>query len=136
MGGGGIEHGHPIRVRETNHYRCPPSPRTAGQPLMTIFPVAWSPAAGARSSRKGLPSSVVPTRPLPFVVSEKPAAPSFPLNQSRTVAGSAGLSKSTVTAPPLSPLASTARSEEHPSELQSLMRTSYAVFCLTTNNQH
>src|SRR3546814_10651376 len=83
MGGGGIEHGHPIRVRETNHYRCPPSPRTAGQPLMTIFPVAWSPAAGARSSRKGLPSSVVPTRPLPFVVSEKPAAPSFPLNQSR-----------------------------------------------------
>src|SRR3546814_1370623 len=24
MGGGGIEHGHPIRVRETNHYRCPP----------------------------------------------------------------------------------------------------------------
>src|SRR3546814_3341535 len=26
--------------------------------------------------------------------------------------------------------ASNARSEEHPSELQSLMRTSYAVFCL------
>src|SRR3546814_6528873 len=25
------------------------------------------------------------------------------------------------------------RSEEHPSELQSLMRISYAVFCLTTN---
>src|SRR3546814_5750714 len=65
MGGGGIEHGHPIRVRETNHYRCPPSPRTAGQPLMTIFPVA--------------------------------------------------------------------RSEEHTSELQSLMRISYAVFCLKKN---
>src|SRR3546814_1454717 len=27
------------------------------------------------------------------------------------------------------------RSEEHTSELQSLMRTSYAVFCLTHNNQ-
>src|SRR3546814_5480400 len=26
------------------------------------------------------------------------------------------------------------RSEEHTSELQSLMRNSYAVFCLTTNN--
>src|SRR3546814_965908 len=26
------------------------------------------------------------------------------------------------------------RSEEHPSELQSLMRTSYAVFCLKKNN--
>src|SRR3546814_3142870 len=28
------------------------------------------------------------------------------------------------------------RSEEHTSELQSLMRTSYAVFCLKKNNQH
>src|SRR3546814_4142721 len=28
-----------------------------------------------------------------------------------------------------------ARSEEHTSELQSLMRISYAVFCLKTNNQ-
>src|SRR3546814_15041874 len=29
----------------------------------------------------------------------------------------------------------TGRSEEHTSELQSLMRISYAVFCLTKNNQ-
>src|SRR3546814_7595376 len=29
----------------------------------------------------------------------------------------------------------TLRSEEHTSELQSLMRISYAVFCLTKNNQ-
>src|SRR3546814_9005556 len=29
-----------------------------------------------------------------------------------------------------------ARSEEHTSELQSLMRTSYAVFCLTKTTQH
>src|SRR3546814_981475 len=28
------------------------------------------------------------------------------------------------------------RSEEHPSELQSLMRLSYAVYCLTTHNNH
>src|SRR3546814_2238578 len=28
------------------------------------------------------------------------------------------------------------RSEEHTSELQSLMRISYAVFCLKTNNMH
>src|SRR3546814_9037709 len=28
------------------------------------------------------------------------------------------------------------RSEEHTSELQSLMRTSYAVFCLTKQNHH
>src|SRR3546814_4360680 len=31
---------------------------------------------------------------------------------------------------------SIARSEEHTSELQSLMRHSYAVFCLTTNTTH
>src|SRR3546814_1253786 len=29
-----------------------------------------------------------------------------------------------------------ARSEEHPSELQSLMRISYAVFCLKKNKRH
>src|SRR3546814_1266875 len=32
--------------------------------------------------------------------------------------------------------AATRRSEEHTSELQSLMRISYAVFCLTTNTTH
>src|SRR3546814_8208513 len=32
------------------------------------------------------------------------------------------------------PAAVKGRSEEHTSELQSLMRTSYAVFCLTKNN--
>src|SRR3546814_3369089 len=33
-----------------------------------------------------------------------------------------------------SEFSSAARSEEHTSELQSLMRISYAVFCLTTKN--
>src|SRR3546814_4818894 len=32
--------------------------------------------------------------------------------------------------------AGTARSEEHTSELQSLMRNSYAVFCLKKQNKH
>src|SRR3546814_9997534 len=32
--------------------------------------------------------------------------------------------------------ATSCRSEEHTSELQSLMRISYAVFCLKTNNNH
>src|SRR3546814_5324278 len=39
----------------------------------------------------------------------------------------------------LAPIAVIVRSEEHTSELQSLMRISYAVFCLkkkTTNNHH
>src|SRR3546814_5354936 len=34
------------------------------------------------------------------------------------------------------PLAIMGRSEEHTSELQSLMRISYAVFCLTKKNNH
>src|SRR3546814_1873662 len=37
---------------------------------------------------------------------------------------------------PPGPAASIARSEEHPSELQSLMRISYAVFCLKKKNKH
>src|SRR3546814_1790204 len=36
--------------------------------------------------------------------------------------------------PPIGPYADCVRSEEHTSELQSLMRISYAVFCLTKNN--
>src|SRR3546814_994212 len=38
-----------------------------------------------------------------------------------------------ITAAPLSPVG---RSEEHTSELQSLMRISYAVFCLKKKNTH
>src|SRR3546814_5478998 len=37
--------------------------------------------------------------------------------------------------PAPTPLAGADRSEEHTSELQSLMRTSYAVFCLTNKTQ-
>src|SRR3546814_2598396 len=45
----------------------------------------------------------------------------------RLFAGLAGLE---------SPYPSDRRSEEHTSELQSLMRTSYAVFCLKKKKQH
>src|SRR3546814_4473521 len=37
---------------------------------------------------------------------------------------------------PISKLDDQQRSEEHTSELQSLMRISYAVFCLKKKNQH
>src|SRR3546814_1499121 len=37
---------------------------------------------------------------------------------------------------PISCAATTMRSDEHTSELQSLMRISYAVFCLNTNTKH
>src|SRR3546814_9443593 len=37
--------------------------------------------------------------------------------------------------PPAMPMAPTTRSEEHTSELQSLMRNSYAVFCLKKKNK-
>src|SRR3546814_6884606 len=39
-------------------------------------------------------------------------------------------------APPARPRRSPPRSEEHTSELQSLMRISYAVFCLTKKNKN
>src|SRR3546814_957002 len=41
-----------------------------------------------------------------------------------------------VAAAPGSPDCGPARSEEHTSELQSLMRISYAVFCLKKKHQH
>src|SRR3546814_1306577 len=37
---------------------------------------------------------------------------------------------------PTWPMAGPTRSEEHTSELQSLMRSSYAVFCLTNRTHH
>src|SRR3546814_1641068 len=40
-----------------------------------------------------------------------------------------------IPAVPVAPAADTARSEEHTSELQSLMRISYAVFCLKNKTQ-
>src|SRR3546814_8736581 len=56
-------------------------------------------------------------------------------NSRRTSSHSAGLS-SMNTRLEISMLSSLARSEEHTSELQSLMRISYAVFCLKTTTHH
>src|SRR3546814_8656447 len=44
-------------------------------------------------------------------------------------------SKGKATAAPAQPVSNTGRSEEHTSELQSLMRISYAVFCLKKKKQ-
>src|SRR3546814_9441011 len=54
-----------------------------------------------------------------------------------------GLSESLLAVPvaaptygPVDPMTSSSRSEEHTSELQSLMRISYAVFCLKKQKQN
>src|SRR3546814_1815110 len=50
-----------------------------------------------------------------------------------------GSTRPAIAAPPLlapNPLFIVIRSEEHTSELQSLMRISYAVFCLKKKNKH
>src|SRR3546814_8528892 len=60
----------------------------------------------------------------------------------RSPATSAPDSSVSAATSPLSPSRATSttwpsiRSEEHTSELQSIMRHSYAVFCLTTKQQH
>src|SRR3546814_4622412 len=49
----------------------------------------------------------------------------------------ASITRQSETRPPSQrAMMSPGRSEEHTSELQSLMRISYAVFCLTKNKQH
>src|SRR3546814_7871407 len=60
------------------------------------------------------------------------------LDPGRRCAGGAAARRAAGPAPPLNPPAawtgSSNRSEEHTSELQSLMRISYAVFCLKKKN--
>src|SRR3546814_10583378 len=52
------------------------------------------------------------------------------LNRSWKISGAQLLSRTCTSAPPSASLPRLTRSEEHTSELQSLMRISYAVFCL------
>src|SRR3546814_9941155 len=100
-------------------------------PYTTLFRSAPAPATHRRPTRAGCrpPSAPAAKRP---AVAEVPARPP-PAPRARP-------------APPTAPPAAgrRARSEEHTSELQSLMRISYAVFCLkkktisvekTTNDQ-
>src|SRR3546814_5906788 len=63
-------------------------------------------------------SSMRPNPPMQLIEDNKKAAPDRPIERDRVAA-----------LPDLH-----ARSEEHTSELQSLMRTSYAVFCLKKKN--
>src|SRR3546814_3319772 len=74
----------------------------------------------------------------PNLVPPTPAIPDFP-PFSRILPSRAVVLASTPAAPPASNAAKGAgfiRSEEHTSELQSLMRISYAVFCLKKQKHH
>src|SRR3546814_8298372 len=73
-----------------------------------------SPASAARNSRSSATPAPAP-RP---IISSRGSAPNG--------------CRSTLPSPPAS---AAARSEEHTSELQSLMRLSYAVFCLKKKNE-
>src|SRR3546814_2288464 len=64
------------------------------------------------------------------LVNPMTAGPVFP-----TLSYRAQLLRSGQTTAPFRHAASQLRSEEHPSELQSLMRISYAVFCLKKKNR-
>src|SRR3546814_2964850 len=98
---------------------------------------------------------VLPTPPLPDVttmISAKGFSPGFVVvrdgaggvggvslanGHSSTAIFNSSFSSQTCTALPCSSFGMSSRSEEHTSELQSLMRTSYAVFCLKkTNTQY
>src|SRR3546814_5265921 len=60
-----------------------------------------------------------------------PRGATFPPNQSPILSG-----KSYGNPRPLASISRTARSEEHTSELQSLMRSSYAVFCMKNKQKN
>src|SRR3546814_6261616 len=74
------------------------------------------------SVRFGAPSCWLPRPCSPWQTTQLAA------NTSRPLATEAAL--------PLAQAGSDSRSEEHTSELQSLMRTSYAVFCLKKKNNN
>src|SRR3546814_4047436 len=76
----------------------------------TLSPTLSAMTAGLRGSSSGMPASTLPTRSAPT------SAPLVKMPPPRR--------------------AKIERSEEHTSELQSLMRISYAVFCLTKKNYH
>src|SRR3546814_2867327 len=85
--------------------------------------LADSSDVSARLCRALLPSRAVPS---PSFRRE----PSAPRHEPSRVAGRARVGTRD------RPEAKGARSEEHPSELQSLMRITYAVFCLKKKNNH
>src|SRR3546814_9820858 len=92
-----------------------------------------------RSLLKPTPPTVIVGFPVTFR-----AHPARPIGESRSASGNAGIentrvlasNKSTPASTSGARIASNSRSEEHTSELQSLMRISYAVFCLNKKNSH
>src|SRR3546814_9562142 len=103
-------------------------------PYTTLFrspsPARWPARPRGRVVRSGTPvmDPALATRPHPSHTGERRL---YAVVRIRTLAGGPGIN--TDRCPWLvgtGPLFAVARSEEHTSELQSLMRISYAVFCL------
>src|SRR3546814_7026642 len=98
-----------------------------------------TPAPGPKFTDLGLPDSLL--QALAAVGYESPspiqAATIPPLLAGRDVLGQAqtGTGKTAAFALPILARVDPQRSEEHTSELQSLMRISYAVFCLKKNKK-
>src|SRR3546814_7768685 len=77
------------------------------------------------------------------IVASAPPSARLPVSPMKTAAGGALNHRKARQAPMIaaantasSPAPGTCRSEEHTSELQSLMRITYAVFCLTKKKNH
>src|SRR3546814_6009756 len=82
--------------------------------------------AGRRVS--GRPATAIPT----VIVGDQPASAAV----SDTGAGRVPVELAEIAAENMEAAPPPARSEEHTSELQSLMRISYAVFCLKKKKKH
>src|SRR3546814_2759720 len=98
--------------------------------------VAADQGAGVSSADGGCPSMSAPCSPKASKAAGMAAEAAT--NARRRVQAGAPLLRSTVaakTAPPAPRASKSVRSEEHTSELQSLMRISYAVFCLKKKKQ-
>src|SRR3546814_3484390 len=78
-------------------------------------------------------SSSTPEPPLEATSKDEEVRPAAPMSWIATMA-SVAISSRQASMSSFSVQGSPTRSEEHTSELQSLMRTSYAVFCLNTTN--
>src|SRR3546814_2176047 len=86
-------------------------------------------AVAARGSEVS-PSGLLQDQLVERQIRDRPPEPEILLLQVLHPPGLVGLQTAILLAPAI------IRSEEHTSELQSLMRISYAVFCLKTTTQH
>src|SRR3546814_3167493 len=95
--------------------------------LISVAPLALAAPANAQSMQN-MPGMNMPAAKAP--PKKKPAAkPATPVKR-KTAAKPAAKPTSAKRGAPVAKPKAAARSEEHTSELQSLMRISYAVFCL------